>query len=72
MMALVMMDKTALGRNLKYLLKELGMSQSEFADRTELTQAAISQIIDGKREPSLESILRILAVLPVKFERLFQ
>lgn len=67
-----MMDASALGRNLRELLKELDMTQLEFAERTGLTQAAISQIIDGKRQPNLDSILRILAVLPIKFERLFR
>lgn len=71
-MALIMMDASALGRNLRELLKELDMTQLEFAERTGLTQAAISQIIDGKRQPNLDSILRILAVLPIKFERLFR
>lgn len=58
------------GTELKRILHSLEMTQSELAERTRLTPAAISQIIDGKREPSLSSIVKILKVIPVKFERL--
>lgn len=60
------------GKNLKELLVFLEINQSEFAEMTGMTQAAVSQLINGERLPSLESILKILDNIPVKFERLFK
>ncbi len=56
------------GENLKRLLQALGMSQSELSERSGLTPAAISQIIAGKREPTLSTVCVILNVIPVSFE----
>jgi predicted transcriptional regulator len=53
------------------LLSLMGMTQNELAKRTGLTQAAISHIINGDRDPALSSILKILRVLPVKFEKIW-
>jgi transcriptional regulator with XRE-family HTH domain len=58
------------GKNLKHIIDTLGMSQTELAQNSGLTQAAVSQILAGKREPSLTSICLLLRVVPVKFERL--
>ncbi len=58
------------GANLKSVMKALGMSQVELSKRSGLTQAAISQIINGERDPSLETVVKILKVIPVNFERL--
>jgi transcriptional regulator with XRE-family HTH domain len=58
------------GKNLKQILDTLEMTQTELAENAGITQAAISQIISGKREPSLMTICLILRVVPVKFERL--
>lgn len=53
------------------ILKALGMSQAELAKRSGLTTAAISQIVNGQREPSLSSIKAILKVIPVSFEKIW-
>ena len=66
------MNHKNFGRNLKYILDCLYLNQSELAEKSGLTQAAISQIINGQREPALETICKILSVIPVKFERLVQ
>lgn len=58
------------GANLRKLLRALDMNQTQFAERTGLTQAAVSQILDGKREPSLATICKILLVIPTSFENL--
>jgi transcriptional regulator with XRE-family HTH domain len=58
------------GKNLREIRKLLGMSASELANRAGVTAAAISQIENGTRDPSLSTIIAILGVLPVKFERL--
>ena len=60
------------GKNLKEVLRVLDMSQLELATRTGLTPAAVSQICNGQREPSLSSIVAILKAVPVKFERLIK
>jgi transcriptional regulator with XRE-family HTH domain len=64
------MKPNKFGERLAAVLKALDMSQSELADKSGLTPAAISQILAGKREPSLSSICAILEVVPVKFESL--
>lgn len=66
------MKPASFGKNLKEVMDALGMSQTELAEKSKLTQAAISQIIGGHREPSLSSIVAILGVIPVKFERLLK
>lgn len=58
------------GKELQRVLDMLDMTQAELAERTKLTPAAISQIISAKREPTLSTIVKILKVIPVKFERL--
>ena len=58
------------GSKLKKILTTLGISQIDLASKTGLTQAAVSQILNGKREPSLSTIIAILEVIPVKFEKL--
>lgn len=58
------------GKNIEIILNTLDMSQADLAWKTDLTPAAISQIISGKRDPSLSTVIKILNVLPVKFERL--
>jgi len=67
-----MKDHYNFGHNLAKLLKSLDMTQAEFANRTGLTRAAVSQLLGGKRDPSLHTIVRILDVIPVKFETLIK
>ncbi len=62
--------KNKFGKNLKEVIDFLGITQSDLSKKANLTQASISQIINGSREPSLGTILKILNVLQIKFERL--
>ncbi len=64
------MNPRLFGPKLKELLKLMDIDQSEVSELTGLTQAAISQILNGKREPTLGTICKILNRIPVKFERL--
>jgi len=57
-------------RGLSEIMEALDMSQVDLANQTGLTQAAVSQILNGKREPTLSTIVKILRVIPVKFEKL--
>lgn len=56
------------GKNLERNLKWLQMSQIELAEKTGLTPAAISQIVNGERIPNLKSVIKILGVIPMTFE----
>jgi len=58
------------GKNLHKLMRERGVTSIELAINSGLTPAAISQIINSQRIPSLGSVCKILDVFPVKFERL--
>lgn len=62
------MTKGNFGKNLRHYLDLLKISQADFSEKSGLTEAAVSQIINGRREPNLESICRVLSVIPVKFE----
>lgn len=64
------MNPENFGKNLKIVIDFLEITQAELTEKSGLTQAGISQIINGEREPSLGSICKILNVIPVKFERL--
>lgn len=63
-------DASKFGRNLAEVMLSLGINQTELSEMTGLTQAAVSQIISGKREPALGTVVRVLNAVPVKFERL--
>lgn len=51
--------------NLECLLQEMKVTQSEIANRCDLTQAAICQLLSGKREPSLGTLLKICVSLGI-------
>lgn len=63
---------TKFGSNLRKIRKSLGLTACELAQRAGITPAAVSQIENGAREPNLTTIVRILSVIPVKFERLIK
>lgn len=56
--------------NLRRILEDLEITQTDFSARCGLTQANLSQILNGDRQPSIKTICKILNVLPVSFERL--
>lgn len=60
------------GKNLRKVRRSLGMTAAELAERAGLTPAAISQIENDKRGVTLASIIKILKVIPVKFEKLVE
>ena len=61
-------DAKYFGENLGKFKKSLGLTSKELAQRSGLTEAAISQIINGQRDPSLKSIVSILKFIPASFE----
>lgn len=62
--------KNKFGKNLKKILESMNMSQAEFANRSGLTEACISTIISGKRDPQLSTIVKILKTASIEFEEL--
>lgn len=65
-----MSEEKVFAKNLSDILDFLDITQTDFAKRTGLTQAAISQLVNGEREPSLKTIKKVLEVIPCSFERL--
>lgn len=50
-------------KRLKIHLKMFGISQIELSRGSRLTPAGVSQILSGKRDPSLGSIIKIMKFL---------
>lgn len=50
-------------KRLKAIRENLGLNQSQFADKLKISQAAISQFEDGKRVPSIETLDKIASAL---------
>jgi transcriptional regulator with XRE-family HTH domain len=50
----------------------MGMSQSTLAEKAGITPAAVSQILSGARAPSLDTVIRVMTVIPISFERLMK
>ncbi len=49
--------------NLECLLQDVGMTQLELSKISGMTQAAISQLISGDRDPMVSTLLRICHAL---------
>ena len=59
------------GENLKNILEETGINQSELARRCELSNQQISRFIQGKqRNPGIQTVVTISTALGVSIERL--
>lgn len=63
-------DRLKLGRELRELREELGISQSKLAAKAEIAQNTLSQFESGKRKFSGESLQRVLeAISDIRVER---
>ncbi len=62
--------ETEFGQRCKYAREFLGLTIAELAKRSKLTQAAISQIENGKRIPTLTSVIKLANGLGMKLSRL--
>lgn len=58
-------------KNLEKLLKEAGLSQSEFASMVGVTSATMSRYVRGQREPKGPTLLKMAKVLGVSIEELW-
>ena len=60
------------GKNLKDILDCLEITQDDLAKRGQLTPACISQIVNGQRDPTLITVVKILNVLGCTLERMLK
>lgn len=59
------------GKRIRQLRLDMGISQEELGFRTGLDRTYISGIERGKRNPSLKNIAKLAAALKVRVEHLF-
>ena len=63
--------KEALGKRIKLLRNEIGISQEELADRAEIDRTYITSVECGKRNISIVNIEKIAKALGVTLSKLF-
>ncbi len=61
---------TTLGKNIKALRTQRGMSQGELAREMDTTQQRVSEWETDRIEPSFYNIVKLLKVLDITFEDL--
>lgn len=64
------MPNVSLGRKLQNFRVIEGLTQRQFAEKTKLTQAAISQFESDKRVPSGESLRKMAQGLGISADKL--
>ncbi|WP_188151120.1 helix-turn-helix domain-containing protein [Teredinibacter waterburyi] len=60
-----------IGERLHAVRKQLGLSQRELARRADITNSSLSMIEQGKVSPSVASLEKILAVIPMSLQEFF-
>ncbi|MEN6321707.1 MAG: helix-turn-helix transcriptional regulator [Syntrophaceae bacterium] len=60
-----------LGEKIKRLMREQNITQEELEKRTGITQSFISQIINNKKKPGYDNILKLATALRVNVGELF-
>ena len=63
--------KEALGKRIKLLRNQMGISQEELADRAEIDRTYITSVECGKRNISIVNIDKIAQALGVTLSKLF-
>ncbi len=61
-----------LGKRIAYLRKKKGMSQLDLSIETGISKSYISDLENGRRNPSVLLLQRIASSLGVSLEKLFQ
>ena len=59
-----------IGKNIRNLRKESGMTQDELAEELNVTRQALSNWERGKTEPDIETLTKIAEILDVSVEEL--
>ena len=70
-MRCIMDVKETLGKRIKFLRNEIGISQEELADRAEIDRTYITSVECGKRNISIINIEKIAKALEVTLSKLF-
>ncbi|TCP45764.1 XRE family transcriptional regulator [Tamaricihabitans halophyticus] len=65
-------DAVALGRRIRSARKERGLTSVELADLAGVSQGLISQVENGRSDPSLETLRRLAEALDLPLFDLFQ
>jgi transcriptional regulator with XRE-family HTH domain len=65
-------DLRHIGGKLRQIRESEGLTQTQFAQKVNLTQAAISQFEDGKRIPSSKALQKIASGLGISLDGLFE
>jgi XRE family transcriptional regulator, regulator of sulfur utilization len=63
--------RKVLGKRIKRLRKQQGLTQEDLAETVGLSSTYVGHIEQGRKSPSLEAITRIAKVLKVKIGELF-
>lgn len=63
-------DYRRIGRRIVEIRKEKGVSQTQLGDLTGLTNSYLSYIENGRKKPSLETLIRIAEALDVTLDRI--
>lgn len=63
-------DERGIGKNLKAILNQRGMTRKELAEKTGLTEVAIGRYINGEREPKAVTLSAIAMELGVSMDEL--
>lgn len=63
--------KVAVGKRIKFLRNQIGISQEELADRADIDRTYITSVECGKRNVSIVNIEKIAKALDVTLSKLF-
>lgn len=64
-------EKTkTIGKNIKYLIEQKGISQRNFAKMCDCTESAVSKYIAGERVPCVKVLSKMSKVLETSMENL--
>lgn len=61
----------SVGERIEYLRQKRGVTQSDLAKLADLSQSSIAQIEGNKKDPSLQSLIKIARALDVHISILF-
>lgn len=64
------MDYIQLGKNIRYIRKKCAVTQEALAEKCNISPVFVSQIENGMRKPSLETVCSIASALSVTVDEL--
>lgn len=62
----------SIGKNIKRIRENAGMSQYDLAKKLNVSQAAVSQFENGKNPPKIDTLLKIASALHVDINNLLE